>query len=165
MREATEIDDDHRHRYRRTGGRRDRIDAACRVPRTSDSAERGLRPSRRLGAQPKSPGMAQLDSLLASTPVEPSSPQISVIIPCLNEEDAVGKVVDQAFEGIRRAGRAGEVLVVDNGSTDARRRSRQSTERRVVASRGADTAVRTSRDSTPHRATTSSWATPTTRTR
>ena len=45
-------------------------------------------------------------------------PQVSVIIPCLNEEEAVGKVVDQASEGIRRSGRAGEVIVVDNGSTD-----------------------------------------------
>jgi Glycosyl transferase family 2 len=45
-------------------------------------------------------------------------PEISVIIPCLNEQAAVGKVVDQAFEGIRRSGRTGEVIVVDNGSTD-----------------------------------------------
>jgi len=51
--------------------------------------------------------------------VTPSSPHISVIIPCLNEEEAVGKVVDQSFEGIRRSGRRGEVVVVDNGSTDA----------------------------------------------
>ncbi len=45
-------------------------------------------------------------------------PEISVVIPCLNEEDAVGAVVDQAFEGIRTSGRAGEVIVVDNNSTD-----------------------------------------------
>jgi glycosyltransferase involved in cell wall biosynthesis len=45
-------------------------------------------------------------------------PQISVVIPCLNEEDGVGKVVDQAMEGIRHSGRTGEVIVVDNGSTD-----------------------------------------------
>ncbi len=47
------------------------------------------------------------------------TPQISVVIPCLNEEEAVGRVVDQAFEGIRRSGRTGEVIVVDNASTDA----------------------------------------------
>ena len=46
------------------------------------------------------------------------APEITVVIPCLNEEEAVGKVVDQALEGIRRSGRTGEVLVVDNGSTD-----------------------------------------------
>jgi glycosyltransferase involved in cell wall biosynthesis len=48
-----------------------------------------------------------------------AEPQISVLIPCLNEEEAVGRVVDRAFEGIRRSGRTGEVVVVDNGSTDA----------------------------------------------
>ena len=40
------------------------------------------------------------------------------MIPCLNEESAVGAVVDQAWEGIRRSGRPGEVIVVDNASTD-----------------------------------------------
>jgi glycosyltransferase involved in cell wall biosynthesis len=48
-----------------------------------------------------------------------AAPEISVVIPCLNEEEAVGKVVDQAFEGIRKSGRTGEVIVVDNASTDA----------------------------------------------
>jgi glycosyltransferase involved in cell wall biosynthesis len=46
------------------------------------------------------------------------SPEISVVIPCLDEEEAVGAVVDQAFEGIHRSGRPGEVIVVDNASTD-----------------------------------------------
>ncbi len=46
------------------------------------------------------------------------TPQISVVIPCLNEEEAVGRVVEQALEGIRRSGRPGEVVVVDNASTD-----------------------------------------------
>ena len=58
------------------------------------------------------------DQRLASTPVT-LSPQISVIVPCLNEEAAVGKVVDKAFEGIRRSGLLGEVVVVDNASTDS----------------------------------------------
>jgi len=50
--------------------------------------------------------------------VPPAAPQISVVIPCLDEEAAVGAVVDQAWEGIERSGRPGEVIVVDNGSTD-----------------------------------------------
>ena len=45
-------------------------------------------------------------------------PEISVVIPCLNEQEAVGAVVDQAWEGIERSGRPGEVIVVDNASTD-----------------------------------------------
>jgi glycosyltransferase involved in cell wall biosynthesis len=49
----------------------------------------------------------------------PPAPQISVVIPCLNEEAAVGTVVQKAWEGITRSGRTGEVIVVDNGSTDA----------------------------------------------
>ena len=49
----------------------------------------------------------------------PTAPAISVVIPCLNEEQAVGQVVDKAFEGIRRSGRPGEVIVVDNGSSDS----------------------------------------------
>ncbi len=56
-------------------------------------------------------------------------PEISVIVPCLNEEEAVGTVVDQAGEGIERSGRRGEVIVVDNGSTD---RSAE-----IAAARGA----------------------------
>jgi glycosyltransferase involved in cell wall biosynthesis len=44
--------------------------------------------------------------------------EISVVIPCLNEEAAVGDVVAQALAGIERSGRTGEVIVVDNGSTD-----------------------------------------------
>ena len=47
-----------------------------------------------------------------------AAPEISVVIPCLNEEEAVGKVVDSSLEGIRRSGRPGEVIVVDNASTD-----------------------------------------------
>jgi glycosyltransferase involved in cell wall biosynthesis len=45
-------------------------------------------------------------------------PQISVVVPCLNEEEAVGGVIDAAWKGIQRSGRSGEVIVVDNGSTD-----------------------------------------------
>ena len=62
--------------------------------------------------------MRRRESLLASNPVT-APPEISVIIPCLNEEEAVGDVVDKAFEGIGRSGRTGEVIVVDNASTDA----------------------------------------------
>jgi hypothetical protein len=48
----------------------------------------------------------------------PETPEISVVIPCLDEEAAVGAVVDEAGRGIERSGRTGEVIVVDNGSSD-----------------------------------------------
>jgi len=44
--------------------------------------------------------------------------KISVVIPCLNEEAAVGAVVDEARRAIDALGDSGEVIVVDNGSTD-----------------------------------------------
>ncbi|CAN5826186.1 hypothetical protein BH18ACT13_BH18ACT13_19070 [soil metagenome] len=44
--------------------------------------------------------------------------EVSVILPCLDEEATVGAVVDEAFAGLERAGVTGEVIVVDNGSTD-----------------------------------------------
>ena len=43
---------------------------------------------------------------------------VSVVIPCLDEEEAVGAVVDRAWAGIEASGRTGEVIVVDNASTD-----------------------------------------------
>lgn len=46
-------------------------------------------------------------------------PDITVVMPCLNEEASVGACVADALEGIRRTGLSGEVVVCDNGSTDA----------------------------------------------
>ena len=84
-----------------------------------------------------------------------AAPEISVVIPCLNEEEAVGKVVDQAFEGIRRSGRAGEVIVVDNGSTDRSAEVAADTGRASSASDGPATAARTSPGSRRRAATSS----------
>jgi glycosyltransferase involved in cell wall biosynthesis len=49
---------------------------------------------------------------------EVSAVEVSVILPCLDEEAAVGAVIDEAWQGLERAGVEGEVVVVDNGSTD-----------------------------------------------
>jgi glycosyltransferase involved in cell wall biosynthesis len=43
---------------------------------------------------------------------------LSIIIPCLNEEQSIGICVYRALEGIAPTGLRGEVIVVDNGSTD-----------------------------------------------
>lgn len=43
---------------------------------------------------------------------------VSVVIPCLNEEESIGHVVDAAKKGIASLNISGEVIVVDNGSTD-----------------------------------------------
>jgi glycosyltransferase involved in cell wall biosynthesis len=43
---------------------------------------------------------------------------ISVVIPCLDEAETIAECVAKARRGIAASGLAGEVLVVDNGSTD-----------------------------------------------
>ena len=51
---------------------------------------------------------------------EPSqaAPDISVVMPCLNEAASVGICIEKAWEGIRKTGLSGEVVVSDNGSSD-----------------------------------------------
>jgi glycosyltransferase involved in cell wall biosynthesis len=43
---------------------------------------------------------------------------ISIVMPCLNEEATLGACIGQARAAIGRSGLAGEVVVADNGSTD-----------------------------------------------
>ena len=43
---------------------------------------------------------------------------LSIVMPCLNEEKTVGKCIDEALGFISANGLCGEVIVVDNGSTD-----------------------------------------------
>jgi glycosyltransferase involved in cell wall biosynthesis len=44
---------------------------------------------------------------------------VSVVIPCLNEEESIAVCVTKARGWLRRSGLSGEVIVVDNGSQDA----------------------------------------------
>jgi glycosyltransferase involved in cell wall biosynthesis len=53
-----------------------------------------------------------------SRAARPAAVEVSVVIPCLNEAQTIAICVDQAFAGLRAAKVRGEVLVVDNGSTD-----------------------------------------------
>jgi glycosyltransferase involved in cell wall biosynthesis len=45
-------------------------------------------------------------------------PVVSVVIPCLNEAGGVGKCIGKALQALGEMRRPGEVIVVDNGSTD-----------------------------------------------
>jgi glycosyltransferase involved in cell wall biosynthesis len=47
-----------------------------------------------------------------------SMPSVSVVMPCLNEEATVGVCVAKAVAWLQQSGVTGEVIVVDNGSTD-----------------------------------------------
>ena len=52
--------------------------------------------------------------------------EISIIIPCLNEEKTIGECVKKAKAGIEISQYEGEVLVADNGSTDSSKEIAQS---------------------------------------
>jgi glycosyltransferase involved in cell wall biosynthesis len=45
--------------------------------------------------------------------------ELSVVMPCLNEADTLGTCIEKAQRAMRDAGIEGEVVVADNGSTDA----------------------------------------------
>jgi hypothetical protein len=49
---------------------------------------------------------------------EATHPSVSIVMPCLDEEETVGACVTKAVGWLERRGIPGEVLVVDNGSTD-----------------------------------------------
>ena len=48
---------------------------------------------------------------------ESAHPSVSIVMPCLDEEETVGACVTKAVGWLERRGIPGEVLVVDNGST------------------------------------------------
>jgi len=54
---------------------------------------------------------------LAQTPAGPL--ELSIVMPCLNEEETVGTCIRKALAALRESGLSGEVIVADNGSTDA----------------------------------------------
>ncbi len=44
--------------------------------------------------------------------------EVSIVVPCLNEENSIGFVVEKAWQAIETMGVPGEVIVADNGSSD-----------------------------------------------
>ena len=47
-----------------------------------------------------------------------TAPEVSVVLPCLNEALTVGPCVKQALKALAASGLRGEVIVSDNGSSD-----------------------------------------------
>lgn len=45
-------------------------------------------------------------------------PQITIVMPCLNEAETLASCIRMAWDGLKIAGVDGEVLIADNGSTD-----------------------------------------------
>jgi Glycosyl transferase family 2 len=74
-----------------------------------------------------------------------SSQSLAVVLPCLNEGEAVGLCVRQARDALAAAGLDGEVIVVDNGSMDGSAEVAAAAGARVIAEprRGYGRALRT----------------------
>jgi glycosyltransferase involved in cell wall biosynthesis len=72
------------------------------------------------------------------------APELSIVMPCLNEAKTVGTCVTKAFTWLHRHNVQGEVIVADNGSTDGSRAIAAGLGARVVAvaSRGYGNALR-----------------------
>jgi glycosyltransferase involved in cell wall biosynthesis len=69
--------------------------------------------------------------------------EVTVVIPCLNEEKTVGHCVAKAVAALQHAAIAGEVIVADNGSRDASRERATAAGARIVpvARRGYGSAL------------------------
>jgi glycosyltransferase involved in cell wall biosynthesis len=61
--------------------------------------------------------------------------EISVVMPCLNEEQTVGICIQKAWSALEELGTSGEVVISDNGSTDGSVTSAEALGARVVHQR------------------------------
>ena len=80
------------------------------------------------------------DSWQPDSPV----PELSVVMPCLNESRTLGTCIQKALAAIKSLGVRGEVIIADNGSTDGSQSLAKSLGARVVSitSRGYGSALR-----------------------
>lgn len=60
------------------------------------------------------------------------NPELSVVMPCLNEADTIGVCIEKAQRAMHEHGVNGEVVVADNGSTDDSKKIAQSLGGRIV---------------------------------
>ena len=74
----------------------------------------------------------------------PPKIELSVVLPCLNEQETVGICVEKALASLKASGIQGEVIVADNGSTDGSIELAQAAGARVVhvTQRGYGNALR-----------------------
>jgi glycosyltransferase involved in cell wall biosynthesis len=54
----------------------------------------------------------------AAPGADPAAPELTIVIPCLNEAETLSRCVEEARRFFRAYDVAGEVIVADNGSTD-----------------------------------------------
>lgn len=95
----------------------------------------------------ENPDVAARAQALPPSQPEPSSelsPELSIVMPCLNEEETVGICVRKALATLHESQISGEVIVADNGSIDASVAIAESEGARVVhiAAKGYGSALK-----------------------
>jgi len=68
-----------------------------------------------------------------AAPLAASTPELSVVMPCLNEADTIAIVIDKAQRAIRENGIDAEIVIADNGSTDGSQEIARKRGVRVIA--------------------------------
>ena len=58
--------------------------------------------------------------------------ELTILMPCLDEVETIGRCIDRAMSFLARSGIVGEVLIADNGSTDGSREISRSKGARLV---------------------------------
>src|SRR4029078_3728323 len=58
------------------------------------------------------------EAAAASMATLDTAPEISVVMPCLNEAETIGTCIQKAQEFLHQYNVQGEIVVADNGSTD-----------------------------------------------
>src|SRR5688500_10465003 len=69
-------------------------------------------------ARAAGPGEAAAPGGAAAPGADPAVPELTIVIPCLNEAETLSRCVEEARRFFRAYDVAGEVIVADNGSTD-----------------------------------------------
>src|SRR5947209_5960631 len=88
---------------------------------------------------PESPHALEAAPMQATLPETPArqpgvpGPEVSIVMPCLNEARTVGTCVAKAVAALERLGVRGEVIVADNGSTDGSQQIAAAKGARVVS--------------------------------
>jgi glycosyltransferase involved in cell wall biosynthesis len=98
---------------------------------------------RRVHAVVRAADEAVVSSAAPAAEAIASEPELSVVMPCLNEARTIGICIRKALDSFERVGIDGEVVVADNGSTDGSQEIAEQLGARVVpvAQRGYGSAL------------------------
>jgi glycosyltransferase involved in cell wall biosynthesis len=100
--------------------------------RTESNVESDDPESRQVGLSGAATAYNRLH-LAAATGKEASEPELSIVMPCLNEAETLQRCINKAQLSIRRQNLRAEIIIADNGSTDGSKEIAQACGARVVA--------------------------------